>query len=159
NALQADLVVAADGTNSKLRDSLSLLARRKPLADGAIRLLIAMTEEERTSGDAGTTIEHWSGSRRGLYTPSSQGPIYVALTMLDRDTIAKSVPLQQEAWVSSFPHLCDLIARFGEGGRYDRFELIKLKHWSSGRVAVIGDAAHALPPNIGQGAGCGMMNA
>jgi len=24
---------------------------------------------------------------------------------------------------------------------------------------VIGDAAHALPPNIGQGAGCAMMNA
>jgi 2-polyprenyl-6-methoxyphenol hydroxylase-like FAD-dependent oxidoreductase len=26
-------------------------------------------------------------------------------------------------------------------------------------VAVIGDAAHAIPPNIGQGAGCAMMNA
>jgi 2-polyprenyl-6-methoxyphenol hydroxylase-like FAD-dependent oxidoreductase len=25
-------------------------------------------------------------------------------------------------------------------------------------VAVIGDAAHALPPNIGQGGGCAMMN-
>jgi 2-polyprenyl-6-methoxyphenol hydroxylase-like FAD-dependent oxidoreductase len=157
--LQADLVVAADGTNSKLRDSLGLVARRKPLADGAIRLLIPMTEEERTSRDAGTTIEYWSGSRRVLYTPCSQGQIYVALTMLDRDTIAKSVPLQQVAWIASFPHLADLIARLGEGGRYDRFELIKLKRWSSGRVVVIGDAAHALPPNIGQGAGCGMMNA
>ncbi len=29
---QADLIVAADGTNSKLRDSLGLLAKRKPLA-------------------------------------------------------------------------------------------------------------------------------
>jgi 2-polyprenyl-6-methoxyphenol hydroxylase-like FAD-dependent oxidoreductase len=26
-------------------------------------------------------------------------------------------------------------------------------------VAVLGDAAHAIPPNIGQGAGCAMMNA
>jgi 2-polyprenyl-6-methoxyphenol hydroxylase-like FAD-dependent oxidoreductase len=26
-------------------------------------------------------------------------------------------------------------------------------------VAIIGDAAHALPPNIGQGGGCAMMNA
>jgi 2-polyprenyl-6-methoxyphenol hydroxylase-like FAD-dependent oxidoreductase len=26
-------------------------------------------------------------------------------------------------------------------------------------VAIIGDAAHAIPPNIGQGAGCAMMNA
>jgi 2-polyprenyl-6-methoxyphenol hydroxylase-like FAD-dependent oxidoreductase len=36
---------------------------------------------------------------------------------------------------------------------------VRLKTWSAGRVAVLGDAAHALPPNIGQGAGCSMMNA
>jgi 2-polyprenyl-6-methoxyphenol hydroxylase-like FAD-dependent oxidoreductase len=155
---EADLVVAADGTNSRLRDSLGLLARRKPLADGAIRVLIDMTEPERNSPDSGKTIEYWSGSRRILYTPCSQHQIYVALTMLDRDEVAKSVPLQKSAWTSSFPHLADLIDRISEGGRYDRFELIKLKRWSSGRVAVIGDAAHALPPNIGQGGGCAMMN-
>jgi 2-polyprenyl-6-methoxyphenol hydroxylase-like FAD-dependent oxidoreductase len=37
--------------------------------------------------------------------------------------------------------------------------LIKLKRWWAGKVAVIGDAAHALPPNIGQGGGCAIMNA
>src|SRR6185436_15365594 len=47
--VQADLVVGADGTNSKLRDSLKLLARRKFLPDGAIRLLIGKTEQERHS--------------------------------------------------------------------------------------------------------------
>lgn len=155
---QADLVVAADGTNSKLRDSLGLLAKRKPLADGAIRLLIEKTQEERNSAEPGKTIEYWSGKRRILYTPCSEDQIYVALTMLDSDAVAKSVPLLKEEWKSSFPHLADLIDRLGDDGRYDRFELIKLRRWSSGRVAVIGDAAHALPPNIGQGAGCGMMN-
>jgi 2-polyprenyl-6-methoxyphenol hydroxylase-like FAD-dependent oxidoreductase len=157
--LAADLIVAADGTNSKVRDALGLLALRKPLPDGAIRLLIEKTDEERTSGEAGTTIEYWSGSRRVLYTPCSQDQIYVALTMLDNDAVATSVPLQKDAWAGWFPHLTDLIARLDGEGRYDRFELIKLKRWSSGRVAVIGDAAHALPPNIGQGAGCAMMNA
>jgi 2-polyprenyl-6-methoxyphenol hydroxylase-like FAD-dependent oxidoreductase len=156
--LQADLIVASDGTNSKLRDSLGLLSTRKALADGAIRLLIDKSGEERTSGEAGTTIEYWSGSRRVLYTPCSQDQIYVALTMLDNDAVAKSVPLRKEAWISWFPHLPDLIARLGDDCRYDRFELIRLKRWSSGRVAVTGDAAHALPPNIGQGGGCAMMN-
>ncbi|MGZ5924068.1 MAG: FAD-dependent oxidoreductase [Rhizomicrobium sp.] len=155
---QADLIVAADGTNSKLRDSLGLLSRRQPLADGAIRLLIDKTAEERNSADAGKTIEYWSGSRRVLYTPCSQDQIYVALTMLDSDAVAKSVPLRKTEWTAWFPHLAGLIDRLGDDGRYDRFELIKLTRWSAGRVAVIGDAAHALPPNIGQGGGCAMMN-
>ncbi len=60
---------------------------------------------------------------------------------------------------AAFPHLEALIDRIGDQGRYDRFDLIKLKRWSAGRVAFIGDAAHALPPNIGQGGGCAMMNA
>lgn len=157
--LRADLVIAADGTNSKLRESLGLLAKRKPLRDGAIRVLIDQTEQERTGADPGKTIEYWSGNRRVLYTPCSQGQIYVALTMLHNDDTAKAVPLAKQAWRSWFPHLSDLIERIGTHGRYDRFELIKLKHWSSGRAAIIGDAAHALPPNIGQGGGCAMMNA
>src|SRR5437764_4543129 len=78
--------------------------------------------------------------------------------MLDSDEIAKPVPRDKAEWKSWFPRLADLIDRLGDDGRYDRFELIKLTRWSSGHVAVIGDAAHALPPNIGQGAGCGMMN-
>ena len=105
---QADLIVAADGTNSKLRDSLGLLAKRKPLADGAIRLLIEKTEEERNSAEPGKTIEYWSGNRRVLYTPCSEDQIYVALTMLDSDAIAKSVPLRKTEWKSWFPHLARL---------------------------------------------------
>jgi 2-polyprenyl-6-methoxyphenol hydroxylase-like FAD-dependent oxidoreductase len=94
-----------------------------------------------------------------LYTPCSETDIYIALTMLDRDQLAKATPVRKDAWKASFPHLAPLIERFGEQGRYDRFDLIKLRRWSAGRVAIIGDAAHALPPNIGQGAGCAMMNA
>jgi len=156
--LQADLIVAADGANSNLRDSLDLLAKRKPLADGAIRILIDETDQEFRTAEPGKTIEYWSGSRRILYTPCSENQVYVALTMLDSDAVAKAVPLQKAAWKSWFPHLADLIDRLGDDGRYDRFELIKLKRWSSGCVAAIGDAAHALPPNIGQGGGCAMMN-
>jgi 2-polyprenyl-6-methoxyphenol hydroxylase-like FAD-dependent oxidoreductase len=157
--LEADLIIAADGANSRLRDGLHLLSKRRFLPDGAIRLLIGKSADELRSGEGGKTIEYWSGSRRILYTPCSPTQIYVAMTMLDRDTEAKTVPIRQDLWKASFPHLGDLIDRLGSEGRYDRFEVVKLKRWSSGKVAVIGDAAHALPPNIGQGAGCAMMNA
>jgi 2-polyprenyl-6-methoxyphenol hydroxylase-like FAD-dependent oxidoreductase len=158
-SIKADLIVAADGSNSQLRDSLGLLSKRKYLVDGSTRLLLDKTEAERTPADGAKTIEYWSGTRRVLYTPCSETDIYLALTMLDGDTVAKAVPVHKDAWKRAFPHLEALIDRIGAQGRYDRFELIKLKRWSSGGVAIIGDAAHALPPNIGQGGGCAMMNA
>ena len=94
-----------------------------------------------------------------LYTPCSETEVYIALTMLDSDEAAKEIPVNRDAWKRWFPHLEPLIGRIRAAGRYDRFEYIKLKRWSAGKVAVIGDAAHAIPPNIGQGGGCAMMNA
>jgi 2-polyprenyl-6-methoxyphenol hydroxylase-like FAD-dependent oxidoreductase len=79
--------------------------------------------------------------------------------MLDSDEAAKEIPVNREAWKRWFPHLVPLIGRIRAAGRYDRFEYIKLKRWSAGKVAILGDAAHAIPPNIGQGGGCAMMNA
>jgi 2-polyprenyl-6-methoxyphenol hydroxylase-like FAD-dependent oxidoreductase len=157
--LKADLIVAADGSNSAVRDALGLLSRRKYLVDGCTRLLIGKTDEERRLADGATTVEYWSGSRRVLYTPCSETDVYIALTMLHDDDVAKATPVQKDAWKRWFPHLEALIDRIGDEGRYDRFDLIKLKRWSVGKVAVVGDAAHALPPNIGQGGGCAMMNA
>ncbi len=161
--IKADLIVAADGSNSRLRDALSLLSKRKYLVDGCTRLLLDKTEAERApeggANTGATTIEYWSGTRRVLYTPCSETDIYIALTMLDDDAEAKAVPVRKDVWKRSFPHLEALIDRIGAQGRYDRFELLKLKRWSAGRIAFIGDAAHALPPNIGQGGGCAMMNA
>ncbi len=121
--------------------------------------MIDRTPEERAASDGGTTIENWSGSRRILYTPVSETEVYIALTMLHSDEVGRRVPIDRASWKQSFPHLSDLIDRFIDNGQYGRFEYIRLKSWSAGRVVILGDAAHALPPNIGQGAGCSMMNA
>src|SRR4029077_8670631 len=41
----------------------------------------------------------------------------------------------------------------------DEYETIKATAWHCGRVAIVGDAAHGMPPSLGQGAGTAMMNA
>ena len=134
--LKADLIVGADGGNSRLRDTLGLLAKRKYLVDGCTRLLMDKTAAERGVSDGAKTVEYWSGTRRLLYTPCSETDIYIALTMLDSDEAAKAVPVRKDEWKRAFPHLETLIDRIGEQGRYDRFDLIKLKRWSAGRVAL-----------------------
>jgi 2-polyprenyl-6-methoxyphenol hydroxylase-like FAD-dependent oxidoreductase len=151
--LKADLIVAADGVNSRIRDSLGLLAHRRYLPDGCIRTMF-----EESVGQDGKTIEYWSGKRRLLYNPASTKHLYIALSMPHDDIDGRALPLLKDAWKKSFPRLAPLIEKLPDG-RYDRFEYLRLKRWSAGKVAVIGDAAHASPPNIGQGAGCAMMNA
>ncbi len=75
------------------------------------------------------------------------------------DQAASSIPVNVDVWASCFPDLRPALEAIGGSGRYDVYETTTLSRWSSGRVAIIGDAAHAMPPTLAQGAGCAMMNA
>lgn len=162
--LKADLVIAADGVNSALRDGLGLLRRRRLLGDGAMRLMIRRRPDELDGPDAELGIEHWSGPRRIIFSPCNREEIYIALSCLNGDERAKAVPIDAETWIASFPGAADLVRRIAADGEWDRvqwvrFQVISLKSWSRGRVAIAGDAAHAMTPNLGQGAMCAMTNA
>ena len=43
--------------------------------------------------------------------------------------------------------------------RYDKYATTKLDTWVKGKVALVGDSAHAMCPALAQGAGCAMVNA
>src|SRR5262249_26331699 len=86
----ADLVVAADGINSSLRDQLGLLARRIWGRDCGVRLTIPRRAEEiaQDSRTGTVMIEAWSEQRRVLYCPVTETEFYVLLTCLVRDRAA-----------------------------------------------------------------------
>ena len=157
--LPADLVVGADGVYSRVRDSLGLARRRHPLGDGAIRLLVPRSKEELTSDMGRKAIEFWSGRRRLFYSPCSEQEVYLAFMLPADDKEGTAVPLKHASWIRSFPFLEDVIRRVGNDGRWDLFEYVDLHRWSAGRVAIVGDAANAMSPNTGQGAGTAGMNA
>lgn len=153
--LQADLVVAADGVFSRVRESLLLTRRVDYLDEGYTRLLIPRRDE-----DPPTEItEYWSGSRRLLYDPCTDDLNYVCLCCNVDDERGRQVPVDKDSWLESFPDLAGIIERIDEVGRWDRAMRVTCRNWSRGYVAVVGDAAHGQPPNLGQGANLTFQNA
>jgi 2-polyprenyl-6-methoxyphenol hydroxylase-like FAD-dependent oxidoreductase len=153
---RADLVVGADGHRSPVRESLGLTRSLEEIEEGAIRVLAPRAPGERK----GLSIEYWSGDLRLGVVPCSSDQLYVFMIGPHKHAGVRSLPIDKAFWSRAFPHLADVIERIPAGaGRYDRLMLGMVHAWSSGRAAIIGDAAHAQPPNLGQGAGMSMANA
>ncbi len=162
----ADLVVLADGAGSALRAPLDLLKQQIWQRDGGVRVTIPRTPDEIAEDAVSGTvmIEAWSDNRRVLYCPVNDTEFYVLLGSLVDDEAGKATPIDPDVWSRSFPALSPFLARVAaeadwEEARWARFQTVRLKRWWTGRVAVLGDAAHAMPPYLAQGAGHAMMNA
>jgi 2-polyprenyl-6-methoxyphenol hydroxylase-like FAD-dependent oxidoreductase len=157
-SVAADLIVGADGINSPTRDSLDLLRWRRPVGQFGYRAMIRREAGGWSNAIPEAHCENWNGSRRLLYAPCTPDYAYVQLTSLAGDAAGNAVPIDRDFWRALFPRLCWVIDRLPDDGRGDWFELLRLKDWSKGRVALVGDAASGQPPFLGQGGGCAMMS-
>jgi 2-polyprenyl-6-methoxyphenol hydroxylase-like FAD-dependent oxidoreductase len=155
---RGDIVVGADGVNSKVRDSLGLCSARIKNLDGAIRVLVKHIPGRTDQPKWNSLLEWFSGSRRILYSPCEDNQFYLCLSAQHRDQQGSKTPLDKETWGKSFPSIADIIARIEGPQRYDVYETIKTNTWHKGKVAIVGDAAHSMPPGLGQGCGIGITN-
>jgi 2-polyprenyl-6-methoxyphenol hydroxylase-like FAD-dependent oxidoreductase len=155
----ADLAVGVDGVWSKVRETLGLERSHEQTTEGAIRTMVSAAAGDFGPADVGKYIECWNGARRFLVTPVNSEQTYLALTCPDTDTPGCEMPVNKAAWRDSFPQWEHLIERIGEFPiNWGVYSVTRCSAWSAGRTAIVGDAAHAQTPNLGQGGGMAMQN-
>ncbi|KNB50664.1 2-methyl-3-hydroxypyridine-5-carboxylic acid oxygenase [Streptomyces caatingaensis] len=156
----ADLVAGADGIRSAVRTALGLDGEHREFPVGLYRFLVPLDRAPGTDGQWRDYVNYWNTelSRRVLYVPCDSRHLYLLISAVDGDAALRA-PLDPRVWCESFPVLGPLLAHLPAHPRFDRYELIRPARWSAGSAALIGDAAHAMPPTIGQGAGTAMLNA
>lgn len=154
----ADLAIGADGIWSSVRRSLGLEVTHEQTIEGGHRAIIRATQADLGPGGQGKYIEVWEGERRFLITPLDDERIYLALPCPSYDEAGKRIPLDLADWSRHFPRWAHLIERIESALPWSPYSNVKVSSWSSGRTAIMGDAAHAQPPNLGQGGGMAMQS-
>ncbi|WP_454740166.1 FAD-dependent oxidoreductase [Cupriavidus necator] len=155
---RADLAVGVDGIWSRVRQALGLEMYHQQTDEGALRTVIDSRPGDIPPQDAGKYIENWNGMRRLLITPINAQQIYLALTCTESDRAARDTNIDKALWSAAFPQWAHLIDRIGSEVSWGVYSIIKCSAWSAGRTVILGDAAHAQPPNLGQGGGMAMQN-
>jgi 2-polyprenyl-6-methoxyphenol hydroxylase-like FAD-dependent oxidoreductase len=153
---RADLVIGADGFRSVCRRALGLERHAGELGTVSLRFLIP--GREHLTQDI--TRQHWSGHHRVALTACSSQATYVYFACPAVDRPAWESERYLDVWRRRFPMLRGLFDTLDDHSPYvGRYGIVRCRRWSAGQVALIGDAAHALAPTLGQGTNLAMVNA
>ena len=143
--IEADLIVGADGINSVVRRLLAPEIVSRPAGYGAWRGVAATGSA--TPSVASETIG--PGKRFGLVPLTGERTYWFAVLGLDGG--GADLVRAFEGWHEPIPDVLAAPA-IGERSYLPLADLPALPRWHRGNVVLVGDAAHAMTPNLGQGA-------
>jgi 2-polyprenyl-6-methoxyphenol hydroxylase-like FAD-dependent oxidoreductase len=156
-----DLVIGADGVRSQLRSLLGIELETRPTGMGIWRVFTS-----RPASVTRTDLYYHGACYIAGYCPTADDSLYAYLVEAaqDRAQLTPGQRLEIMRDLASHYHgpWDDIRAAMTDPGtiNYTRFESHLLPTpWNRGRVVLIGDAVHACPPTIAQGAALALEDA
>lgn len=153
------IVIGADGAHSEVRQSVPVRVVRKAAGDAFLRGVSDCPTDERL------VREIWGADGRRFGTaPLTEGRTYFYCSAPPGQW-SEIRHQHLDAWIDSWEpygrRISEVLRHVGNWDEvnYDEPEQIRMTRWYAPPTFLIGDGAHAMMPNYGQGANAAMVDA
>jgi 2-octaprenyl-6-methoxyphenol hydroxylase len=153
--LHATLVIAADGRNSRLRDAAGLRTRTWSYPQSAVTAILAHDRDHR---DASTEFH----TRRGPFTlvplPGRRSSLVWVTSPAEAERLSHLDDAALETAIERQAQ--SMLGRMGLDGPRGLFPLsgLSVERYAAQRIALVGEAAHVIPPIGAQGLNLGFRD-